>query len=429
MSRICIKSGHVVDPANKIDKVSDILIERGKIASVQEDIQCSGAEIIDASGMIVSPGLIDMHVHLREPGREDEETIASGTRAAAKGGFTSIACMPNTSPVADNTSVIEMILEKSREEGVVSVFPIAAITKGQKGEELVEMGDLSKVGVVGFSDDGKSVMNARVMRRAFEYHKMFAMPLILHAEDTDLSAGGQMNEGYHSTLLGLKGIPCASEEIMVERDLRLAGLTKSSLHITHISTKGTVDLIRAAKKSGMSVTCDVTPHHLVLTEEELTGYDTNYKVNPPLRSKADIDALKKGLADGTIDAIASDHAPHAQHEKEREFIYAPFGMIGLETTLPVVLSELVEKEKFPLAEVLGKLTSNPAQILGIAKGNLSPGSDADILIFDIRDKVRVDSAGFASKSRNCPFNGLELHGAVVHVFVGGKAVVKNGSIA
>ncbi len=428
MSKICIKGGRVVDPANKVDDIRDVLVERGKIISVGRGIQGKGAEIIDATGMIVSPGLVDMHVHLREPGREDEETIASGTRAAARGGFTSIACMANTRPVADTTSVVEMILEKSREQGIVNVYPIAAITKGQQGEELVEMGDLSKLGVAGFSDDGRSVMNARVMRRAFEYNKMFAMPLIVHEEDMDLSKDGQMNEGYYSTLLGLKGIPAASEEVMIARDLRLAELTKSRFHITHISTKGAVDLIRAAKKRGIQVTCDVTPHHVTLTEEELAGYDTNYKVSPPLRSKIDVGALKKGLADGTIDAIASDHAPHAAHEKEREFIFAPFGMIGLETTLSVVLSELIERQKLPLAHVLGKLTANPAQILGIPKGSLSPGVDADLVLFNSRDKVKVDVAHFSSKSRNCPFNHRELRGAVAHVLVGGKIVVRNGEL-
>jgi dihydroorotase len=428
MSKLCIKSGRVIDPANKIDSVMDVLIERGKVVLVEKDIDCKGAQSIDASGMIVTPGLIDMHIHLREPGREDEETITSGTKASARGGFTSIACMPNTNPVADTASVIEMILEKSAEGGVINVFPIAAITKGQEGQELTEMGDLVKTGVVGFSDDGKSVMNARVMRRAFEYNKMFDKPLILHEEDTNLSASGQMNEGYYSTILGLKGIPAAAEEVMVARDLNLAELTEGRLHITHVSTKGSVDLIRAAKKGGIQVTCDTTPHHLILTDQALLNYDTNCKVNPPLRTKEDIKALKAGLMDGTIDAIASDHAPHAQHEKEREFIYAPFGLIGLETTLPLILTELIGTKGLTLSQVIFKLTCSPAQILGISKGNLSPGADADILIFDYQAKVKVDINEFESKSRNCPFDGWALRGAVKHVLVGGKVVVKDAKV-
>lgn len=428
MSKICIKGGRVIDPANKVNAVKDILIDRGKIISLEKDIDCKGAQIIKANGMIVAPGLVDMHVHLREPGREDEENVASGTRAAAKGGFTSIACMPNTDPIADTASVVEMVLEKSREEGIVNVFPIASITKGQEGKELVEMGDLCKMGVVGFSDDGESVMNARVMRRAFEYNKMFDKPIILHEEDTNLSASGQMNEGYYSTLLGLKGIPAASEEVLVTRDLNLAELTKSRVHITHVSTSGSVDIIRMAKKKGIKVTCDVTPHHLVLTEQALTEYDTNCKVNPPLRSAVDVEALKKGLIDGTIDAIASDHAPHARHEKEQEFIFAPFGLIGLETSLSLILSRLVGKDGLTLSDAIAKMTCNPAQILGIDKGSLSPGADADVVIFSDKDKVKVDSSKFESKSRNCPFEGWELEGAVKYVFVGGKMVVKDGKI-
>lgn len=428
MSKICIKGGRIIDPANKTDAVGDVLVDRGKIVAVGENIDCTDAQSIDASDRIVAPGLIDMHVHLREPGREDEETISSGTRAAVKGGFTSLACMPNTNPVADTASVVEMILEKARDEGVVNVFPIAAITKGREGQELVEMGELSRLGVVGFSDDGKSVMNARVMRRAFEYNRMFAQPLILHEEDTNLFAKGQMNEGYYSTILGLKGIPAVSEEILIARDLSLAKLTGSKVHITHISTRGSVDLIRRAKKEGIQVTCDVTPHHLILTEQSLTDYDTNCKVNPPLRAEADVKALRKGLADETIDAIASDHAPHARHEKEREFVYAPFGLIGMETTLPIILTKVVGSEGLSLSDILAKLTHNPAQILGVPKGSLSPGADADILVFDDRNKVKVDSEKFESKSRNCPFHGWELQGVVKHVLVRGNVVVEDGKI-
>lgn len=428
MSRFCIKGGRIIDPAQNIDSIMDILVEDGKVAAIEKDIDVENAGNVDAAGMIVAPGLIDMHVHLREPGREDEETIASGTRAAARGGFTSVACMPNTTPVVDNTSVVEMILEKAKEEGVVSVFPIASITKAQEGRELVEMADLIDAGVVGFSDDGKSIMNARVMRRAFEYSKMFDKRLILHEEDTDLSASGQMNEGYCSTVLGLRGIPAAAEEVMIARDLALAKLVDSKLHITHVSTEGSVDLIREAKKKGIEVTCDVTPHHLILTDKVLLDYDASCKVNPPLRTEADVKALKEGLKDGTVDAIASDHAPHARHEKEREFAYAPFGLIGLETTLPLVLTELVESGALSLSELISKLTSSPAQILGIGKGSLRVGADADVLVLDCKGKVKVDLGGFESKSRNCPFNGWKLHGYVKYVLVGGEMVVKEAKV-
>lgn len=428
MQKLCIKGGRVIDPANNIDVVRDVLIEDGKIISVEKDANSKGNKVIDASKMIVTPGLIDMHVHLREPGREDEETVASGTRAAAKGGFTSVACMPNTYPVIDTASVVEMILEKAEEEGLVNVFPVAAITKKLEGKELVEMGDLVKAGAVGFSDDGKPVMNARVMRRAFEYSKMFDKLLILHEEDMDLSGAGQMNEGYHSTILGLKGVPAASEEVMIARDLSLAELTGSRVHITHISTKGSVDLIREAKKKGIRVTCDVTPHHLVLTDQALLEYDTNCKVNPPLRTEEDIEALRKGLIDGTIDAIASDHAPHARHEKEREFIYAPFGLIGLETTLPLLLAKLVESKEISLPQLIAKLTTGPAQVLGITKGALSPGMDADMVVFDYEEQVKIDTEKFVSKSRNCPFNGWKLRGRVKYVLVGGEVRVREGEI-
>lgn len=428
MQKLCIKGGKVIDPVNNTDAVQDVLIESGKIVSVEKGIDSKGCKIIDASMMIVTPGLIDMHVHLREPGREDEETVASGTRAAAKGGFTSVACMPNTSPVIDTASVVEMILEKAEEEGLANVFPVASITKGLEGKELVEMGDLVKAGAVGFSDDGRSVMNARVIRRALEYSKMFDKPLILHEEDTDLSGAGQMNEGYHSTVLGLKGVPAASEEVMIARDLSLAELTGGRVHITHISTKGSVDLIREAKKKGIRATCDVTPHHLVLTDQALLEYDTNCKVNPPLRTKEDIKALRRGLVDGTIDAIGSDHAPHARHEKEREFSYAPFGLIGLETTLPLLLTRLVESKEISLPQLIAKFTMGPAQVLGITKGALSPGMDADILILNYEEQVKIDTEKFASKSKNCPFDGWKLRGKVEYVLVGGEVKVREGEI-
>ncbi len=429
MPDVLIRGGRVIDPASKIDAVLDVLVEDGKIKMVKKDISLKSADVIDAPGLIVCPGLIDMHVHLREPGREDEETIASGTRAAVRGGFTSVACMPNTDPVADNASVIEFILERARNEGVAHVLPIGAITKGLKGEELSEMGELMRVGAVAFSDDGNSVMNAEVMRRALEYSEMLDILIIVHAEDVNLSKRGQMNEGFYSTLLGLKGAPAAAEEAMIARDLILAEMTEARLHIAHVSTAGSVRLIRQAKERGMRVTCEATPHHLVLTEALLATYDTNCKVNPPLRTEVDVLALREGLKDGTIDAIASDHAPHALHEKEREFDYAPFGIVGLETALPLMLAELVESDELSYTQLIEKLSCNPARILGFEGGSLSVGNPADITMFDPKAKVKVDTNSFASKSKNSPLGGWELIGMAKYVLVDGKLVLRDGRVA
>ena len=428
MTKILIKGGRVIDPANRVDEILDVLIENSKIALVGKGLDSSGAHVIDATGKIVAPGLIDMHVHLREPGREDEETIESGTLAAAKGGFTSILCMPNTDPPGDHASVIEMILEKAKAKGKISVLTAGAITKNLKGEELSEMADLAAAGARAFTDDGNPIMNAEVMRRALEYTKMFNAPIISHPEDKNLSALGQMNEGYYSTLLGLKGIPGASEEVMVARDLILAEKSGGRLHLAHVSTKGSVDLVREAKKRGLKVTCEVAPHHFSLTDRELTTFDTNLKMKPPLRSQEDVLALNQGLRDGTIDVIASDHAPHAAYEKEREFDYAPFGIIGLETTLPLVLTKLVEEKVLSLSEALAKLTVNPAKILNIARGEISIGGRADVCVFDPQVKVKVDANRIASKSRNSPFIGWELKGKVTHVVAEGNLVVDKGEV-
>lgn len=426
MHRFLIKGGRVIDPANGIDQVMDILIENRIISKLGEDLGANkGLEVVDTSGRIVTPGLIDIHVHLREPGREDEETIASGTRAAARGGFTSIACMPNTTPPIDNASLVETILERARKKGVVNVFPVAAITKGLKGKEISEMGDLIQAGAVAFSDDGESITDAEVMRRALEYARMFEAPLIVHAEDKNLSDRGQMNEGYYSTLLGLIGIPVAAEEVMVARDLILAEMTGSRIHITHVSTRGSVQLVRDAKKRGIRVTCDVTPHHLVLSDESLISYDTNLKVNPPLRSREDVEALRKGLIDGTIDAIASDHAPHAPEEKEREFEYAAFGIVGLETSLPLMITELVRKKVLSFSQLIEKMSLQPARIIGIDKlgrGSLAEGSPADLTIINPEVQAEVDTSRFESRSRNTPFTGWKLYGWPEQVFVGGNLV-------
>lgn len=421
----------MIDPVNNLDEVLDILIESGRIAKVGKALKTNkGFQVIEAKGKIVCPGLVDMHVHLREPGREDEETIGSGTRAAAKGGFTSIACMPNTDPPIDNASVVELILDKAEKEGIVNVFPVASFTKGLKGEELSEMSDLLKAGAVCFSNDGESVTDAEVMRRVLEYTKMFDACPIIHAEDKNLSDKGQMNEGYFSTLLGLRGIPAAAEEVIIARDLTLAALGGAKVHFTHISTKGSVELIKTAKKKGCPVTCDVTPHHLTLTEENLLSYDTNLKVNPPLRSKEDVKALREALTNGTIDAIASDHAPHAPQEKEREFEYTPFGMTGLETSLSLMLTELVEKEVLSYKELVEKMSVNPIKILGIdqeGRGTLSKGSVADVTIIDPQAQVEVDQTKFESKSGNTPFAGWKLKGEASHVIVGGNLVWSRSS--
>ncbi len=431
--RLVIRNGRVVDPKNKIDKKVDILIEDGKITKIGESSKFRPGDVtrstitIDATGKVVTPGLIDIHTHLREPGREDEETIASGTRAAAQGGFTSICCMPNTQPVVDSVSGVKFILTTASQEGVVNVYPIGSITKGRKGEEIAEIGKMRIAGIVGISDDGKPVMNAQIMRRALEYAKMFNLPVISHCEDLNLSIGGVMNEGFTSTVLGLKGIPSQAEEVMVARDIALAELTGGKLHLAHITTRRSVELIRQAKKKKIKVTCETAPHYFSLSEEEVQGYDTNTKINPPLRTKDDIKALCEGLADGTIDCIVSDHAPHLDVEKDLEYNIAPFGIIGLETTLPLILTNLVSKKILNLSQAIAKLTVNPANILGLEKGSLSIGSDADLTIIDLNLKKKIGNE-FTSQSKNSPFIGMELKGFPVTTIVGGKVVMKDGKL-
>jgi len=424
MSSIIIKGGRVIDPAAKSDKVRDLLIEDGKI--VDKLTAGSGALTIDAKGLIVTPGFIDIHTHLREPGREDEETLDSGTRAAAAGGFTTIACMPNTEPPIDSAPVVQYINERLS-SAPIEVKIIGAVSKGRRGETLAEMGEMAANGVVAFSDDGSPVSDSFLMRTAMEYAKTFNLPVISHCEEMSLSLNGVMNEGYYSTMLGVKGIPAAAEEIMVARDIALARLTGGRLHIAHISTAGSARLIRVAKREGLNITCEVTPHHLSLTDAGLIDYDTNYKVNPPLRSKRDIEALWAALADGTVDAIATDHAPHAVHEKEKEIETAAFGLIGLETALPVIINAARE-DKFKLVDLIPKLTINPAKILGLDRGSLGVGSQADVTIFDHKAKVKVDPNGFESRSRNTPFAGRELRGKVITVIKRGKVIVEQGKV-
>lgn len=423
--RVLIKGGHVIDPSEGINGVRNILIEDGRIKGYPKDTKKLEGDprirVIDAKGLIVSPGFIDLHVHLREPGFEHKETIRTGCEAAASGGFTSVVCMPNTNPVNDNASVTEYILLKARTEGIVNVFPIGAITKGESGEALAEIGEMYEAGCVGISDDGRPVMNSRIMRLAMEYAMAFGIPVISHAEDLNLSANGVMNEGFTSTVLGLRGIPNASEEVMVARDITLAELTGAHLHIAHVSTSGSVRLIRDAKRRGVRVTAEATPHHFTLTDKAVLGYDTNAKVNPPIRGERDVEAIKEGLRDGTIDVIATDHAPHTEDEKKVEFDLAPFGISGLETALPLSL-RLVSDGVLTLQEMVEKLTINPARIIGIDRGTLRVGATADVVIFDPDREVTVDRERFRSKGKNTPFHGWRLSGCVLYTIVGGKVV-------
>jgi dihydroorotase len=418
---ILIKNGHIIDPANKVDEKLDILVTDGKIAKLGKpgSIPANSAQVIDANGKLVVPGLIDMHVHLREPGFEYKETIATGTAAARAGGFTSVCSMPNTSPVNDCRSVTEFIISQAAKEGAARVFPIGAITKGSKGEELAEMGELHRAGCVAISDDGKPVMNAAIMRRAMEYSKIFDLAVISHCEDASLSAKGVMNEGFVSTELGLRGIPAAAEEVMTARDIALAGLTGCRLHIAHVSTAGSVRLVREAKQRGVKVTAETCPHYFTLTDEAARGYNTMAKMNPPLRTAEDAAAVKQGLKDGTLDVIATDHAPHGMDEKSVEFDYAPFGIVGLETALGLTF-RLVQEGKLTLSEAVRKLSINPSEILKLNKGSLASGADADITIIDPNLEWTVDASQFRSKSRNTPFNGWKLKGRAVQTIVGGK---------
>lgn len=425
---LLLKGGRVIDPANDLDDVRDVLIENGKIKAVDQGIQVEGAVVYDVTGKIVSPGWIDMHVHLREPGYEGKETIYTGTRAAVAGGITAVAAMPNTNPVADNQSVIRFVKEKAASVGYAKVFPIGAITKGSQGEELAEIGEMYHAGAVALSDDGKPVTNGQLMRLAMEYANMFNLPLISHAEDLKLANDGYMHEGYISTLLGFRGIPSVAEEVMVARDLLLAEFTNSRLHIAHVSTAGAVRMIREAKQKGIKVTAEVTPHHLTLTDEAVQSFDTATKVNPPLRTAEDQQALIEGLTDGTIDVIATDHAPHAREEKEVEYAYAPFGLIGLETMVPLVVDRLVHGGILSFKDAIAKVTVNPARILGLELGTLGVGQAADITVIDPEKIARVDKERFYSMARNTPFDGWELKGWPVMTIVDGRVLMEEGRL-
>lgn len=418
--KMLIKNGRVVDPSQNLDSCLDILVEDGKIVELSENLAANGVDdVVDADGLLVTPGLIDVHVHLRDPGYEYKEDIVTGTRSAAAGGFTSVACMPNTNPVNDNKALTMYMTNKAAQEGFANVFPICTITKGQKGKSLVEMGDLKQAGCIGFSDDGLNVECGEVLRRAMEYATGFDMPIIAHAEDESLKSGGVMNEGRVATELGLAGNPWVAEAATVARDLMLAELTGARLHVCHISTRRTVELIREAKARGVKVTCEVTPHHFSLTEEAVRGYDVNAKMGPPLRTADDVLAMKEGLADGTIDAIATDHAPHHIDDKNVEFNVAANGLIGLETALPLTL-KLVEEGVLDLSTAISRLTCGPARALSIPRGTLVPGSAADITLIDPGYQWTVDATQLNSKARNTPFNGCEMTGAAMLTICGGQ---------
>ena len=427
--RTLIRGGRVVDPSQGLDGFVDLLLEDGEVARIGERLQApEHCEVVDATGLIVAPGFIDIHVHLREPGQEYKETVRTGTLAAAAGGFTAVACMANTEPVNDSRSVTEHILLEAQRHGYARVYPIGAISKGLLGDELAEIGEMVRAGARAISDDGKPVMNAELMRRALLYAQHFGIPVIQHAEDLTLTGSGVMHEGVWSTRLGLPGIPGASEDVMVARDLILSEDTAGRYHVAHLSTARSLEMVRRAKAQGLHVTCEVAPHHLILTDEEVakSGFSTNTKMKPPLRSAADRQALLAGLADGTVDCIASDHAPHHADEKDVEFTLAPFGILGLETTLSLCLDRLVRPGIVTLPRLVELLSTGPARVLSLPGGTLKEGSPADVTLFDLEKKVTVDPGAFRSRSRNTPFGGWKLRGAPVATIVGGRRIEVGG---
>jgi dihydroorotase len=420
MNTLRITYGRVIDPSQGLDQVTDLWIRGEHILGLGPLPNLQADRTLEAAGKIVCPGLIDMHVHLREPGREEDETIATGTAAALAGGVTSVACMPNTEPALDTQAAAEFVYLQAERAGNANVFPVGAITKERKGAELAEIGGLVEGGAVAFTDDGSPVVSAEIMRRALEYCRMFDRAVLSHAEDLELTRGGVMNEGFESMRLGLRGMPAAAEEVMIHRDIELAELTGGRLHILHVSTGGGVDLIRRAKKRGVRVTGEACPHHFTLTDRCLRSFDSNYKMAPPLRTQDDVDAIIAGLKDGTLDVIATDHAPHAPEKKMRELDQAPNGIIGLETLIPVCVGSLVEPGHLTWPQLIEKLTVNPAHVLGIDRGTLQPGADADVTIIDPAAEWTIDVSKFRSKSRNCPFAGWKVRGRADTVIVGGE---------
>lgn len=423
-SSLLIKNGTIIDPSQSLSARRDLLIRDSRVAALDENINAESVEVFDAAGLIVAPGFIDLHVHLREPGFEYKETIASGARAAVAGGFTSVCCMPNTQPVNDNSSVTSFIIEQGRTAQLANVFPVGAITQGSKGEHLAEIGEMKRAGIVAISDDGKPVLDSGLMRRALEYATDFDLPVVDHCEDCCGAHGWAMHEGEFSALMGLAGLPGAAEDLHVARDITLAELTGARLHIAHISTARSIELVRQAKQRGLPVTCEVTPHHFTLTDEDVyrSGYDTNFKMAPPLRARADLEAVLEGLRDGTIDAIATDHAPHHANEKMLEFDKAPNGIIGLETALPLTLDRLVHQGVISLSRMVELLACNPAKIFKLERGTLKTGALADVTIFAPERQFKVEAASLQSKSRNTPFNGWDLKGAPAAAIVGGRVV-------
>ena len=418
----------MIDPSQKLDEVADVLIRDGKIAEVGKDLKAENVEVKDVTGMIVCPGLVDIHCHLREPGLERKETIATGTRAAAAGGFTTVLPMPNTAPVADSPASILYVRDRAKEVGVVHVYPIGAITKGSKGQELAEMSAMADAGAVAFSDDGRPVDSSRMMRLAMEYSLITKLPLIAHEEDLALVDDGDMNEGSVSTVLGLRGNPAAAEETMIARDIILARLTGARLHIAHVSTAHGVQLIREAKAEGLPITAEVTPHHLTLTEEAVRTYDTNTKVNPPLRTKGDVDALIEGLKDGTIDCVATDHAPHTVEDKVVEYHYAANGISGFETALPVLWTELVQEGRLTAMELIDKMSTSAAKIMNLPAGTLETGAAADVIVIDPDTILAVDKNEFYSKGKNTPYHERLLSGWPMLTVVDGAVVMEDRKI-
>lgn len=426
--KLLIKGGRIINPALDMDMTGDILIIDGSIAQIGRNIDGAGAELFDAKGYIAAPGLVDMHVHLREPGMEAKEDIYSGTRSAAAGGFTTIACMPNTKPVVDSSLTVSGIIQRAQNEGAVRVKVIGALSKGQEGRELAEIGDMVAAGAVALSDDGHYVSSARLFQAGLLYANMFDKVVISHAEEDSLVEDGHMHEGAVSAMLGMRSRPAVAEDIAVMRDILLAEYTGARLHIAHVSSANAVEIIRQAKKRGVKVTAEVTPHHLALTDEAVIGFDTATKVNPPLRSADHVRALIQGLKDGTIDAIATDHAPHAAEEKDMEYIYAPSGFAGLETSVGVILTSLYHTGQFTLPQILEKMTIGPARILGVEAGVLQPGGAADITLIDPDREWVVDETAFYTKGKKTPFAGKTLKGKAVAAFVAGELIMKNGEV-
>src|SRR5881275_2149944 len=428
MKPLVLRGGTLIDPSQRLNVVGDLLIADGVIADSGRGIDApDDSEVIDCDGLIVSPGFIDVHCHLREPGREDVETIATGARAAAAGGFTSVCAMPNTDPVTDNQAAVGFIVRQAQRAEAARVYPIGAVSLGQQGKALAEFGEMVGAGAVAVSDDGKPVVSAQLMRTALEYARTFKIPVIDHCEEPTLAAGGAMNEGIVSAQLGLKGIPAEAEEIMVIRDILLARLTGGHVHLAHMSTKGSVELIRWGKDRGINVTAEACPHHLSLTEERVRGYDTNAKMNPPLRTNKDVEALREAVRDGTIDLVATDHAPHHYDEKEREFADAPNGIVGLETALAVVITNLVAPGHLAYSDLVDRMSCTPARVFNLPGGSLKRGAAADVTIFDPDARWKVEAAQFASKGRNSPYNGMTLTGRAACTIVAGSVVFRSES--